>query len=88
MQDLLKNASQKHNVLYDVSAEFDFTAGSLHPEHSKEFGMKKYALNLVKKGIPVNLSRPLFSGDIKSRRNSKNIQNNFFLLRLLGTCKK
>ena len=55
---------------------FDFTAGSLHPERLKEFGMNKSALNLVEVGIPVNLSHPLFPGDIKTRRNSKNIQTN------------
>ena len=39
--------------------------------------MKKSALNLVEKGIPVNLSHPLFPGDIKTGRNSRNIQKNF-----------
>ena len=43
LKDLFKNASQKRNVLYDLNAEFDFTAGSLHPERLKEFGMKKSA---------------------------------------------
>ena len=80
---MFKNASQKRNVFYDPNAEFDFTAGSLHPERLKEFGMKKSALNLVEKGIPVNLSHPLFPGDIKSRRNSRNIQKNFNVIRNL-----
>ena len=77
LKDLFKNASQKRNVLHDTNAEFDFTADSLHPERLKEYEMNEYALNLVKKGIPVNLAHPLFLGDIKSRRNSKNVQNNF-----------
>ena len=77
LKDLFKNASQKRNVLYDLNAQFDFTAGSLYPERLKEFGINKSALNLVEKGIPVNLSHPLFPGGIKTRRNSKNIQNNF-----------
>ena len=83
LKDLFKNASQKRNVLYDVNAEFDFTAGSLNPERLKEYGMNEYALNLVEKGIPVNLSHPLFPGDIKCRRNSKNIQNNFNVIKNL-----
>ena len=83
MKDLFKNASQKRNVLCDVSAEFDFTAGYLHPERLKEYGMNKYALNLVKKGISVNLSQALFLWDIKSRRNSKNVQNNFNVIKNL-----
>ena len=83
LKDLFKNASQKRNVLYDVSADFDFTAGSLHPERLKEYGMNEYALNLVEKGIPVNLCHPLFPGDIKSRRNSKNIQKNFNVIKNL-----
>ena len=83
LKDLFKNASQKRNVLYDVNAEFDFTAGSLHPERLKEYGMNEYALNLVEKGIPVNLCHPLFPGDIKSRRNSKNIQKNFNVIKNL-----
>ena len=62
----LPNASQKRNVLYDVNAEFDFTAGSLHPERLKEYGMNEYALNLVEKGIPVNLSHPLFVSSFKA----------------------
>ena len=49
LKDLFKNASQKCNVLYDVNAEFDFTAGSLHPERLKEYGTNEYALNLVEK---------------------------------------
>ena len=70
LKDLFKNASQKHcYVLYDLSAEFDFTAGSSHPERLKEFGINKSALNLVEQEIPVNLSHPLFPGDIKTRRN-------------------
>ena len=77
LKDLFKNASQERNVLFDLNASFDFTAGTLHPERLKEFGMKKSALHLVEKEIPVNLSHPLFPGDIKTRRNSKNIQNNF-----------
>ena len=60
LKDLFKNASQKRNILYDVSAEFDFTVGPLRPERLKEYGMNEYALNLVEKGIPVNLSHPLF----------------------------
>ena len=74
LKDFFKNAPQKRNVLYDSNAAFDFTAGSLHPERLKKYGMNEYALNLVEKGIPVNLSYPLFLGDIKSRRNSKDIQ--------------
>ena len=73
LKDLFKNASQKRNVLYDENAEFDFTAGFLRPERLKEFGMKKSALNLVEKGIPVNLSYLLFPGDIKHRRTSLRI---------------
>ena len=83
LKDLFKNASQKRNVLYDVNAEFDFTAGSLHLEHLKEYVMNEYALNLVEKGIPVNLSHPLFPGNIKSRRNLKNIRNNFNVIKNL-----
>ena len=83
LKDLFKNASQKRNVLYDVSAKFDFTVGSFHPECLKEYGMNEYALNLVEKGIPVNLSHPFFPGDIKSRRNPKNIQNNFNVIKNL-----
>ena len=83
LKDLFKNASQKRDILYDVNAKFDFTAGSLHPERLKEYGMNEYALNLVENGIPVNLSHPLFPGDIKSRRNSKNIQNNFNVIKNL-----
>ena len=45
--------------------------------------MKKYPSEFVEKGIPVNLSRPLFTGDIKSRRNSNNIQNNFNVIKNL-----
>ena len=56
MKNLFKNASQKRNVLYDLNAEFEFTAGSLRPERLKEFGIKKSALDIVEKGIPVNLS--------------------------------
>ena len=74
---------RNRNVLYDVNAESDFTAGSLHPERLKEYGMNEYALNLVEKGIPVNLSHSLFPGDIISRRNSKNIQNNFNVIKNL-----
>ena len=83
LKDVLKNTSQKHNVLYDENAEFDFTAGFLHPERLKEFGMKKSVLDLAEKGIPVNLSYPLFPGDIKNRRNSRNIQKNFNVIRNL-----
>ena len=83
LKDLFKNAFQKRDVLYDVNAEFDFTAGSLRPERLKEYGMNEYALNLVEKVIPVNLSHPLFPGDIKSRRNSKNVQNNFNVIKNL-----
>ena len=83
LKDVLKNASQKHNVLYDENAEFDFTAGFLHPERLKEFGMKKSVLDLVEKGIPANLSHPLFRGDIRNRRNSRNIQKNFNVIRNL-----
>ena len=80
LKDLFKNASQKRNVLYDLNAEFEFTAGSLRPEHLKEFGIKKSALDLVENGIPVNLSHPLFPGDIKTRRNPRNVQNNFNII--------
>ena len=73
LKNLFKNASQKRNVFYDENTEFDLTAGFLRPEHFKKFGMKKSALNLVEKGIPVNLSHPLFPGDIKNRRNSKEL---------------
>ena len=45
--------------------------------------MNEYALNLLKKRIPVNLSHPFFPGDIKSRRNPKNIQNNFNIIKNL-----
>ena len=45
--------------------------------------MNEYALNLVGKGISVNLSHPLLPGDIKSRRNSKNVQNNFNVIKNL-----
>ena len=33
------------------------------------------------KGIPVNLCHPLFPGDIKNRRNSRNIQKHFIVIR-------
>ena len=74
LKDLFKNASQKRNVLYDINAEFDFTAGSLHPERLKDYGINEYALNLVEKGIPVNLSHPLFPG---GTLNLEEIQRTF-----------
>ena len=40
LKDLFKNASQKRNVMYDLNAELEFTAGSLRPERLKEFGIK------------------------------------------------
>ena len=45
--------------------------------------MKKSALNLVEKRIPVNSPHPLFPGDIKTKRNSRNIQKNFNVIRNL-----
>ena len=48
--------------------------------------MKKSALNLIEKGMPVNLSHPLFPGDRKNRINSKNVQRNFNIIEnLIGS---
>ena len=42
LNDLFKNASQKRDVVDDENVEFDFTAGLLHSDRLKQFGMKKY----------------------------------------------
>ena len=72
--DLVGSASQKNDVIYQENCQFDFSAGHLIPEHLKEFGMKKDVLDFVKSGIPVHLDSPLYPGDIKPKRNSKNVE--------------
>ena len=66
-------------LLFNFHVSFEASQGVT----LKEFGMKKSALNLVEKGIPVNLSHPLFPGDRKNRRNSKNVQKNFNVIKNL-----
>ena len=83
--DLFGSASQKNDVVYQEDCQFDFTAGHLFPEHLQEFGMKNDVLSYVKSGIPVQLDSPLYSGDIKPKRNSKNMKKNCSVVRnLLG----
>ena len=74
--DLFGSASQKNDVVYQENSQFDFTAGHLFPERLQEFGMKNDVLSYVKSGIPVQLDSPLYSGDIKPKRNSKNVKKN------------
>ena len=83
--DLFGSASQKNDVVYQENCQFDFTAGHLFPECLQEFGMKNDVLSYVKSGIPVQLDSPLYSGDIKRKRNSKNVKRNCSVVRkLLG----
>ena len=83
--DLFGSASQKNDVVYQENCQFDFTAGHLFPERLQEFGMKNDVLSYVKSGIPVQLDSPLYSGDIKPKRNSKNVKKNCSVVRnLLG----
>ena len=83
--DLFGSASQKNDVIYQENCQFDFTAGHLIPERLKEFRMKKDVLDFVKSGIPVHLDSPLYPGDIKPKRNSKNVKRNCSVVRkLLG----
>ena len=83
--DLFGSASQKNDVIYQENCQFDFTAGHLIAERLKEFGMKKDVLDFVKSGIPVHLDSPLYPGDIKPKRNSKNVKRNCSVVRkLLG----
>ena len=93
--DLFGSASQKNDVIYQENCQFDFTAGHLIPERLKEFDMKKDVLDFVKSGIPVHLDSPLYPGDIKPKRNSKNVKRNCSVVinskaisRKLGTLKK
>ena len=47
--------------------------------------MKNDVFNFVHYGIPLQLDSPLYSGDIKPKRNSRNVKNNCSLVRkLLG----
>ena len=47
--------------------------------------MKNDVLNLVKFGIPVQFDSSLYNGDIKRKRNSKNVEKNCSVVRkLLG----
>ena len=83
--DLFGSASQENDVVYQENCQFDFTAGHLFPEGLQEFGMKNDVLSYVKSGIPVQLDSPLYSGDIKPKRNSKNVKKNCSVVRnLLG----
>ena len=82
--DLFGSASQKNDVVYQENCQFDFTAGHLFPERLQEFGMKNDVLSYVKSGIPVQLDSPLYSGDIKPKRNSKNVKNCSVVHNLLG----
>ena len=83
--DLFGSASQKNDVVYQENCQFDFTAGHLFPERLQEFGMKNDVLSYVKSGIPVQLDSPLYTGDIKPKRNSKNVKKNCSVVRnLLG----
>ena len=87
--DLFASASQKNDVIYDENCLFDFTAGHILPERLEEFGMKGDILDFVKSGIPVQLETPLFPGDIKTKRNSKNVKRNSKVVRkLLGDLKE
>ena len=79
--DLFGSASQKNDVIYQENCQFDLTAGHLIPEHLKEFGMKKDVLDVVKSGIPVQLDSPLYPGDMKPKRNSKNVKKNCSVVR-------
>ena len=79
--DLFGSASQKNDIIYQENCQSDFTAGHLIPE----YGMKNDVLNFVQYGIPVQLDSPLYSGDIKPKRNSRNIKKNCSVVRkLLG----
>ena len=83
--DLFASVSQKNDVIYDENCLFDFIAGHILPERLEEFGMKSNILDFVKSGIPVQLETPLFPGDIKTKRNSKNVKRNSNVVRkLLG----
>ena len=47
--------------------------------------MKNDVLNFVQFGIPVQLDSPLYNGDIKPKRNSRNVKKNCsVVLKLLG----
>ena len=81
--DLFGTASQKNDLIYQKNCKFDFTAGHLISEHSQEFGMKNDVLDFVKSGIPVQLDSPMFPGDIKAKRNSKNVKKNCSVVRKL-----
>ena len=81
--DLFGSASQKNDVVYQENCQFDFTAGHLFPERLQEFGMKNDVLSYVKFGIPIQLDSPLYSGDIKPKRNSKNVKKNCSVVRKL-----
>ena len=81
--------SQKNDIIYQENCQSDFTAGHLIPERSQEYGMKNDVLNFVQYGIPVQLDSPLYSGDIKPKRNSRNVKKNCSVVRkLLGDLEK
>ena len=83
--DLFGSASQKNDIVYQENCQFDFTAGHLIPECLQEYGMKNDVLNFVQFGIPVQLDSPLYNGDIKLKRNSRNVKKNCSVVRkLLG----
>ena len=83
--DLFGSASQKNDIIYQENCQSDFTAGHLIPERLLEYGMKNDVLNFVQYGIPVQLDSPLYSGDIKPKRNSRNVKKNCSVVRkLLG----
>ena len=83
--DLFASASQENDVIYDENCLFDFTAGHILPERLEEFGMESNVLDFVKSGIPNQLESPLFPGDIKTKRNSRNVKRNSNIVRkLLG----
>ena len=65
--DLFGTATQENDIIYQEDCKFDFTAGHLIPERFEEFGMRN--------GITsVQLESPLFAGDIKAKRDSKNVK--------------
>ena len=69
-------ASQKNSIVYDLDQKFDFTAGILNPTILKEFGLNQENVNLVSKGLKVNLTKELDYSKLKPKPNNCNLVRN------------
>ena len=79
-------SSKRNSMVYDLNQKFDFTTGILNPVILKELGLNQRNLELISKGLKVNLKKELDVSKLKPKPNNRNIARNRSIVKNYLSC--